>query len=101
MRLIDADALYDKVDESRYNNGHKDGKIHTNHYAEHNHFLLMISDAPTIEAEPIRHGKWLLECEPDGTPYCFHCSVCDDDFSYIDVMSGYERCPHCGAKMDE
>lgn len=48
----------------------------------------------------VRHGKWLLEREPDGNPYCFHCSVCDNDFHYIGITTAYRYCPHCGAKMD-
>lgn len=46
------------------------------------------------------HGKWLLEREPDGTPYCFHCSVCDADFHHVGVKSATDYCPNCGAKMD-
>ena len=45
-------------------------------------------------------GKWVLEKEPDGKPYCFHCSVCDDEFSRIDIKVKYPYCPYCGAKMD-
>lgn len=51
------------------------------------------------DAEPVRHGHWILEREPNGKPYCFHCSVCDDDFHYIDIKSATDYCPHCGAKM--
>lgn len=48
----------------------------------------------------VKHGKWLLEEEPDGKPYCFHCSVCDDDFHRIGVTIATNYCPDCGAKMD-
>ena len=47
-----------------------------------------------------KHGRWILEREPDGTPYCFHCSVCDDDFHCIGITVMYDYCPNCGAKMD-
>lgn len=47
------------------------------------------------------HGHWILEREPNGRPYCFRCSVCDDDFTYINITTEYEYCPHCGAIMDE
>ena len=53
-----------------------------------------------IEVESVRHGRWILEREPDGKPYCFHCSVCDDDFHYIGITAVYNYCPNCGAKMD-
>lgn len=44
-------------------------------------------------------GEWILEKEPDGTPYCFHCSVCDGDFHHIGIRVATAYCPNCGAKM--
>ena len=60
----------------------------------------LIEDAPTVDAVEVVHGNWILERTPDGKPYCFHCSVCDDDFHYIGVSTAYRYCPNCGAKMD-
>ena len=54
---------------------------------------------PSADVAPVRHGRWILEREPDGKPYCFHCSVCDDDFHYIGITVAYDYCPNCGAKM--
>lgn len=48
----------------------------------------------------VMHGHWILEREPNGQPYCFHCSVCDDEFRRIDIKVQTPYCPHCGAKMD-
>lgn len=47
-----------------------------------------------------KHGEWILEREPNGKPFCFHCSICDNDFHYIGIKTAYNYCPHCGAKMD-
>lgn len=60
-----------------------------------------IMDIPAADVAPVVRGKWLLEREPDGTPYCFHCSVCDDDFSIIGITTKYNFCPNCGALMDK
>lgn len=49
---------------------------------------------------PLVHGRWILEREPNGKPYCFHCSVCDSDYHYIGIVIAYDYCPNCGAKMD-
>lgn len=49
-RLIDANALADKVDESKYDNPHPQGVVRVNHRNEHDHFLRMIYDAPTVDA---------------------------------------------------
>ena len=49
-RLIDANALAGEVDNSKYNNPHTNGRVKINHYNEHDHFLRMILDAPTVDA---------------------------------------------------
>lgn len=55
---------------------------------------------PTIDAVPVVHGRWILEREPNGKPYCFHCSVCDGDFHHIGIKSATKYCPNCGSRMD-
>lgn len=63
-------------------------------------FYVIPKETPTIEAEPVKHGKWLLEREPDGNPNGFHCSVCDGDFHNVGIRVAYDYCPFCGARMD-
>ena len=80
-----------------------------------------IDAMPTIEAEPIRYGKWVLkgvrEPLPRDYPPCYgedeydeethsiivkhwFCSECDYDASNsFKPKDNY--CPNCGAKMDE
>jgi len=58
-----------------------------------------IRNAPAADVRENVHGKWELECEPDGTPYCLHCSVCDQEWARIDIGSFYDYCPYCGADM--
>ena len=63
MRLIDADVLTDKVDDSKHNNPHPAGMIRVNHRNEHNHFIKMIFDAPTVDAVEVVRCK---DCFADG-----------------------------------
>jgi hypothetical protein len=49
-RLIDANTLSDEVDKSKHNNPHPPGMVRVNHRNEHEHFLRMIYDAPTVDA---------------------------------------------------
>ena len=65
-----------------------------------NSAIKILENAPAADVAPVRHGRWLLEREPDGKPFCFHCSVCDSDFHYIGITVAYDYCPNCGAKMD-
>ena len=60
---------------------------------------------PEVEAEPVRHGKW-LDREDDYDNYVV-CSECGDE--YIEdnelglaswVKQYFKYCPYCGAKMD-
>ena len=72
MRLIDADSL------CRYANNMKDKTIDAND----------IMRFPAVEAEPVRHGRWIAV---DGKVVC---SVCYEENKETDY------CPFCGAKMD-
>lgn len=55
---------------------------------------------PAADVATVVHGRWILEREPNGKPYCFHCSVCDSDYHCIGIVVASDYCPNCGAKMD-
>lgn len=61
----------------------------------------IVDEIPAADVQEVKHGKWLLEREPNGKPYCFHCSACDSDFGRISIVSATPFCPWCGAKMGE
>lgn len=53
----------------------------------------LIEKAPAVDAEPVRHGRWVRQ---DETFTRFMCSACK-----ARNYEGYEKyCPDCGAKMD-
>ena len=52
----------------------------------------VLMSAPIVEAEPVRHGKWIW------TGSCQVCSICDEEQYGVDTGRYY--CPNCGAKMD-
>lgn len=55
--------------------------------------LEVAKNAPTIDAEPVRHGRWADE--DNGRWVCTLCGSW-----YIVDSNGYMHyCPHCGAKM--
>lgn len=100
MRLIDANALI------REECGSCDGHCNTFDGEEclkctsHNKCQLReaIDDAPTVYAEPVRHGEWIpIEMEMRfGTLKGVKCSLCGKE----KVREGSNYCPNCGAKMD-
>lgn len=81
MRLIDADALFK----------HKVAGVIGNLSGDYVPGFA-IATAPTIETEPVRHGRW--EFLIDG----YYCSECDCKLRKIKRKPKY--CEHCGAKMD-
>lgn len=120
MRLIDADALCDDVME-RYckdcekRKGIKRGKWRVIYEigeapcraCDVDDLKMELDEAPTIDAEPIRHGKWLTEIfeyelEPKKAHY-FKCSVCRKwgVVTYNENIQKFKFCAFCGAKMDE
>ncbi len=98
MRLIDADALFINLDDMMAVS--PTGYIHGDTVAD------MISDAPTVEAEPVGYGKW-VDPEAFKRPWfrhhIFKCSVCGNTLDMDGVNAGRgdaNYCPNCGAKMD-
>lgn len=75
MRLIDGDALKEKMTVSALG-GHKQYWV-----------CGVIDDTPTIEAEPVKHGRWI-----DG----WICSECN----YGSHEPNMPYCARCGTRMD-
>lgn len=63
---------------------------------------LYIKSLPTVEAEPIKHGRWL---RTDAYPHRIYCSECYATFIRNDELLKLNDIPHdycsnCGARMD-
>lgn len=95
MRLINTDNLEDVVTKAN-----EQGFDITRY--EFKRIELVISEFPTVEAEPVRHGHWdyIEEYFADRWWNTYQCSVCghQEDFEEPYRM---RYCPECGAKMDE
>ena len=83
MRLIDADALLRIFNPMEWDCTKIDAST----------VVGEIRTAPTIEAAPVVHGRWIPIHEYENK----RCSVCRTVFS--DFTLGY-YCAHCGARMD-
>ncbi len=90
MRLIDADRALEIVWDQ--------GRAHPNAYHLTNYATLILQEAPTIEAEPVRNGYWE---NANGRPktYIRKCSVCGKEAYFCGRGCSYKFCPNCGADM--
>lgn len=96
MRLIDADKLLEKTEclFKDLNSTEDYMGIGYNHGVGDS--MAIIKNAPTIEAEPVKHGRWIND---NGLHKCsVRCSNCDEQ--YIAYPGEFKYCPNCGMKMD-
>ena len=100
MRLIDADALKDGLID--YQQKYTDS-LGDDYWIVEN-VLLRIEEIPTIDAEPVRHGKW-IELNTESGIFMTYDEVKCSECGFVEFFNkGWERfkyCPTCGAKMDE
>jgi hypothetical protein len=102
MRLIDTtpfDIKFMDVPDGTedYKQGYIDGARHV---------LEEMDEAPTVDAVPFVHGKWVMIGGMKPPEYHHHhqCSACESyapmrpPYGGREVLSPY--CPACGAKMD-
>lgn len=96
QRLIDADALTNELIKGI--EADKDKSIQTSFVKSVCMIICKAIDAqPTIDAEPVRHGKWITE---ECLPGVAVCSICGHEIRGIGCQ--YTKyCDECGARMDE
>lgn len=84
MRLIDADSLKGK-------------EVHGTIGDVSGDFIpaFEIALAPTVEAEPVKHGRWIYQEDEELFGAWVECSVC-----HIGTLGETRYCSNCGAKMD-
>lgn len=88
-RLIDADAL---KTEARKLENIGDNDFERGFCWGVDEVVNLIDSAPTVDAEPVRHGQWVVN-NHYGVIQCSSCR-------YGRVWGGGNYCSYCGAKMD-
>ena len=96
MRMIDADELEKRLEEMR--DAYELRGYFDNYIYGFDDAWKLIKDAPAIEGEPVRHGKW--NYIDWGVAVCSMCKKrgFKRDYHGNDLPTKY--CPNCGAKMD-
>ena len=97
MRLINADDMIKSLMDMNF----YDAEGHTIHDYEDRLAIVksFVDSVPTVEAQLVRHGKWIIRREcVDGTFFTgCRCSECN----YWKPMDIWKYCPNCGAKMGD
>lgn len=96
MRLIDADAL--RADAITRSGGTEFAFDNCYPFWQ---FSQAIAQAPTIEAAPVVHGRWVLvKPRRTGRNATYKCTACGQlRSSYYNDVTQWKHCP-CGARMD-
>lgn len=87
MRLIDADELIERAARMRLDTRER--------------IIGMIHTAPTIEADPVKTGKWVDKGDAWVT-----CSICREPVLkniHVPLLRStefYNYCPNCGCRME-
>lgn len=92
-RYIDADKLSETIKEHSYL---LSDSINSRNYGMFlDGIMQAIGEAPTADAQEVRHGRW--NTINGRFTQCSVCGVSRD----IRTQVGWNFCPVCGAKMDE
>lgn len=100
MRLIDADAVYKILESCEIRKATIGNPLTDWEYGYTCGIERAESEiecAPTLDAVPVRHGKWAMVNHRH--PYSRKCSVCGM-IGHVDMTQFYIYCPNCGARMD-
>lgn len=92
MRLIDAEVLQKHLDDVMH-----DELCDPDHKKACFAISIYVDGMPTINAEPVRHGKWISQ-NNSSHKFCESCGVGFNIHFYEE--NDYRFCPYCGAKMD-
>ena len=99
MRLIDADKLEEDMFHNAFEVDTDLQRWDSGCWIRYKMFENVIEKQPTIDAEPVRHGKWLfIRMHEDGNG-AYECSLCHmGERHFPQVKVNY--CWNCGAKME-
>lgn len=73
---------------------------HNRAYPDGDKRCALIDEAPTVDAEPVRHGYWI---QSKSVPAYHSCSYCHAAHKMHESCNTYvllNYCPNCGTKMD-
>ena len=101
MRLIDAEKLAEVL--NRYLAQLRNSGISVGLRMGINTCLTFLNNANTIEAEPVRHGRWEVSTDEWFETDVYTCSKCRESYVLVEGTPKenlWHYCPNCGCRMD-
>ena len=99
MRLIDADKLKKSMERMLCTGKEPNDERYTCDVV-----CCVIDEAPSVDAEPVQHGRWEIVIVSTSNPYESEieekCSLCGRFVQRYGTQPQDNYCPNCGAKMD-
>lgn len=98
MRLIDADALADRLDVLAYDDWNQGVSLT---WADALKDLAeAVRNESSVDAEPVRHGMWInISISANGNESSAECDLCGARV-HNNLSSVINYCPNCGARME-
>ena len=103
MRLIDASKLREAMYHEAFETDSDMQKWDSGCWIRYKMFENNLDNAPTVDAEPVKHGRW--EWSEDN--WWHRCTACGVTFDYDKTYELFDHgfqlanyCPNCGARMD-
>ena len=101
MRLIDAEKIAEVL--NRYLAQLRNSGISVGLRMGINTCLTFINNANTIEADPVRHGRWEVSTDEWFETDVYTCSKCRESYVLVEGTPKenlWHYCPNCGCRMD-
>lgn len=89
MRLINEDAVMEIIERVTNEAVEKNQRK----YLIQPRIIAEIAGLPTIEAEPVKHGRWIRK--NNSFPQRYFCTECGEG-----DVGRFAFCHHCGVRMD-
>lgn len=98
MRLKDGDALREAMYHEAFETDSDMQKWDSGCWIRYKMFENVLEAAPTIEADPVKRGRWIRKPDPYG--FFADIPVCSECGCTTKMRETYRFCPNCGARME-
>ena len=99
MRLIDADALGNRLYHEVFEKDSKDQRWDSGCWIRYRLLEKVLEEQPTVAQPERKKGKWITSDDMYETGVCSVCK-CDSQEPVSYAITMFKYCPNCGAEME-